>query len=661
MCGIVGIAGRLRRDQLLTAVNAMNVAVAHRGPDDEGAWVGENFAFGMRRLSIIDLAGGHQPMWDSRTGIGIVYNGEVYNYKTLRAGLEKSGISLQTASDSEVVLKTLALKGADAVHDWNGMFAVAAWNDREKKLLLIRDRIGVKPLYYYWDGSILLFASEIKALLASNLFSRRLNRQAVWDYLTYRYVPGPETMWQNIWKLPPGHMLEWSPNGEPRLARYWSSDVVSVDQSMDIGQKTKEFEDLFLDSVAQRLLASDVPVGVMLSGGLDSSSIAAAAVELGHKQFHTFSVGFAEGGEYSELGYARQVARHLGVENHEVVVDQSSFLEMLPHAVQTADEPLADLTIVPLLAVCQLARGHVKVALSGEGADEVLAGYNFNLGHRKFETIRRIQTFPPSLLKAMHRALALLSDRYADKFAEVRNIPLSKWNIAHKNHISWIWDQIEKMALWPHFVGHDSGRILRNMYTAAESPHPLDQILCVYQQSWLVEDLLMKADKMSMAASLELRVPFLDYRLVEWANRQPIGVKIGRVGWRNVTKRVLRRFAKTRLPREIIDRPKKGFPVPVRQWLQDDGFSSWAVEHLLGKQAKLKYFFQPEAMKGQLCRAATGDLKAADKSWLLIVLETWLRGFDVEVASDIPSPSDAAFVAPGPSAGLGLADADDHW
>jgi asparagine synthase (glutamine-hydrolysing) len=368
-------------------------------------------------------------------------------------------------------------------------------------------------------------------------------------------------------------------------------------------------------------------------------------VELGHKQFHTFSVGFSEGGEYSELGYARQVARHLGVENHAVVVDQSSFLEMLPHAVQTADEPLADLTIVPLLAVCQLARGHVKVALSGEGADEVLAGYDFHLMQRKFETIRLLQTFPPSLLKAMHRALALLSKRYAEKFAELKNIPLSKWNIAHNNNMTWMWEQTEKTALWPTFVGYDACRILRNMYTAAESQNPLDQILCVYQQSWLVEDLLMKADKMSMAASLELRVPFLDYRLVEWANRQPIGVKIGRVDRRNVTKRVLRRFAKKRLPREIIDRPKRGFPVPVYQWLQDDGFSSWAVEHLLGKQAKLKYFFQSEAMERQLHRATTGDLEAATKSWLLIVLETWLRGVDVEVASDIPSPSDAAFVA----------------
>src|SRR5215470_12456607 len=408
MCGIVGIAGRLRRDELSSTVTAMSAAVAHRGPDDEGTWVGDGFAFGMRRLSIIDLAGGHQPMWDSRTGVGIVYNGEVYNYKTLRVGLQKSGISLQTASDSEVVLKTLALKGASAVHDWNGMFAVAAWNDREKKLLLIRDRMGVKPLYYYWDGTTLLFGSEIKALLASNVLPRRLNYQAIWDYLTYRYVPGPETAWKNVWKLPPGHLLEWAPDEAPRISCYWQTDVISPDERVDIAQKTKDFEDLFLDSVSQRLLASDVPVGVMLSGGLDSSSIAAAAVELGHKHFHTFSVGFSEGGEYSELGYARQVARHLGVENHEVVVDQSSFLEMLPHAVQTADEPLADLTIVPFMAVCQLARGHVKVALSGEGADEVLAGYGFHLVHRKFETIRLIQTLPQSLLKTMHRTLASL-------------------------------------------------------------------------------------------------------------------------------------------------------------------------------------------------------------------------------------------------------------
>jgi asparagine synthase (glutamine-hydrolysing) len=644
MCGIVGIAGRLRRDELSSTVTAMSAAVAHRGPDDEGTWVGDGFAFGMRRLSIIDLAGGHQPMWDTRTGIGIVYNGEVYNYRSIRRELEKSGADFQTTSDTEVVLKTLASKGADAVHDWNGMFAVAAWNDREKKLLLIRDRMGVKPLYYYWDGTTLLFGSEIKALLAANVGPRRLNYQAIWDYLTYRYVPGPETVWQNVWKLPPGHLLEWAPDKAPRISCYWKTDVISPDEHVDIAQKTKDFEDLFLDSVSQRLLASDVPVGVMLSGGLDSSSIAAAAVELGHKRFHTFSVAFPDGAEYSELIYARQVARHLGLEHHEVVVDQSQFLEMLPHAVRAADEPLADLTIVPLLAVFQLARGHVKVALSGEGSDEVLAGYNFNDMQRKFETIRFLQRLPPSLLKALHRTSTLASSRYAAKLADLRKTPLSEWNLAHLNHMTWLCDEAEKSALWPDFAGANSYRVLRDMYTMTPSPKPLDQLLSVYQKSWLVEDLLMKADKMSMATSLEVRVPFLDYRLVEWANRQPMNVKIGRAGLRHVTKRVLREFARKRLPSQIITRPKQGFPVPVYRWLQDDRFRRWASAHLLGKHAKLKYLFAPQEIEKKLHRAAAGDLEAANKTWLLIVLETWLAAYGAELPLDMPVASDRTFV-----------------
>lgn len=645
MCGIVGIAGRLGKEQLTSVVNAMNAALAHRGPDDEGVWVGDNFAFGMRRLSIIDLTSGHQPMWDHRTGIGIVYNGEIYNYRALRSDLEKAGIPFQTTSDTEVVLKSLALKGVEAVHDWNGMFAVAMWNDRNKKLTLIRDRIGIKPLYYFWDGTTLMFASEVKALLASNLLSRCLNRQAVWDYLTFRYVPGPETIWHNVWKLPPGHILEWSPGGEPHICRYWQSDVIPAAEQGDIEQKTKEFEELFLDAVEQQLLASDVPVGVMLSGGLDSSSVAAAAVELGHKQFHTFSVGFSEGGEYSELGYARQVAEHLGVEHHEVVVERSSFLETLPQVVRATDEPLADPAIVPTLSVFRLAREQVKAVLSGEGADEVLAGYNFDQTYRHFETIRRIQKFPPWLLKSLGTLLTPLPPRYSDRFARVASTPLSRWNITCKNHMTRVWREADKTTLWPTFKGQDSDRILDEMYRASESHDPLSQLLFVYQQSWLVEDLLMKADKMSMAVSLELRVPFLDHRLVEWANRQPLGVKIGRADGRYVTKHVLRRFARKRLPREIINRPKQGFPVPVHRWLQDDGFCRWTREHLMGKRARLKYLFAPQPMERQLCQAATGDPVAAQKSWILIVLETWLREFDVETTSEISHRSNLHAVA----------------
>ena len=640
MCGIAGVAARLDRERLASTVQAMTDAIAHRGPDDEGAWIGDDFGFGMRRLSIIDLAGGHQPMCDSRSGLRIVYNGEVYNYKAVRAKLEKSGLAFRTSSDTEVVLQSLALKGPEAVHDWNGMFAVAAWYEREKKLLLIRDRLGVKPLYYYWDGAVLMFASEIKAFINSDLFTRRLNPLGVWDFLTYKYVPGPHTMWQNVWKLPPGHMLEWSPGSQPRVSQYWKTDVRSVDEPVDIDQKTKEFEELFLDSVSQRLLASDVPVGVMLSGGLDSSAIAAAAIELGHKQFHTFSVAFSEGGQYSELAYARRVAKHLGLQFHELVVDRRSFLDILPDAVRASDEPLADLTIVPLLALMRLTRHHVKVALSGEGSDEILAGYGFHHLWRKFESIRHIQRIPSSLIGPLARALGLVSKTYGNKLDQIARIPLSQWNASLNNYLFLNWNQSDKRSLWPTYQGRDSTVVLQGMYEQARSQDPLEQFLAVLQKSWLVEDLLMKADKMSMAASVELRVPFLDYRLVEWANRQPVAVKIGRFEQRNVTKHVLRRFAKGRLPQEILDRPKQGFPVPVCRWLADEAFGKWAAEYVAGNGARLRYLFQPQEMDRQLRRAAAGDQMSGDKSWLLIVLETWLREFDVDPQLEV-SPADA--------------------
>ena len=253
-------------------------------------------------------------MWDDASGTGLVFNGEIYNYRGLRAGINtKSHPGWVTESDTEVVLKTLAISGEEAINGWNGMFAVASWNKKTKELLLVRDRMGVKPLYYFWDGKTLLFASEIKALFASGLIEPKINRQAIWDYLTYRYVPGPESVWEGIRKLPPGHLLKFRPGGEPIEVRYWNTEVVSDEWEERSEEETDaEFAELFLDAVELRLVASDVPVGVFLSGGLDSSAIAAAAVELGHKNFHTFSVGFGDGGYYSELPFARQVAEHVG-------------------------------------------------------------------------------------------------------------------------------------------------------------------------------------------------------------------------------------------------------------------------------------------------------------------------------------------------------------
>lgn len=629
MCGIAGLGGPLDVDQVTTVLNRMNAALTHRGPDDEGVWAEEGFGFGMRRLSIIDLAGGHQPMWDERTGAGVVYNGEIYNYRALRREMENRGITFTTTSDTEVALKSLGSQGTRAIQDWNGMFAVACWNKTDKKLMLIRDRVGVKPLYYFWDGITLAFASEIKALLASGLFPARLNHQAVWDYLTFRYVPGPQTIWQNVFKLPPAHVLFWSPGAEPQLQCYWRTDVVSEQGEVSVDQKMREFEDLFLDSVRLRLLAADVPVGLLLSGGLDSSAIAAAATELGHKQFHTFSVGFAEGGDYSELAYACQVAKHVGAEYHEVVLDQDTFLEMLPEAVRAADEPLADLTTVPLLAVSRLARERVKVVLSGEGSDEILAGYNFDSSVRLWSFVKRIQTLHPLLLRMIFQLLAFSPGKFARLSKRIADTPLSKWNASLKAHMTKHWSQVEKTSLWPGFPGLDSDRIIADLYAATQSSEPLDQMLSVYQKSWLVEDLLMKADKMTMAASLELRVPFLDYRLVEWANRQSKELKVHCTGHgRYSTKYLLRRFAMKRLPTEIINRPKRGFPVPAYRWLQEERFSGWARECLVGSKARLKSIFPEPQINHQILMAQKGSMDAAQKTWLLIVLEVWLREYD---------------------------------
>jgi asparagine synthase (glutamine-hydrolysing) len=633
MCGIVGLAGPFSRERCIEILEKMNDAIVHRGPDDEGVWAEDGFGFAMRRLSIIDLAGGHQPMWDEQ-GLGVVFNGEVYNYRVLREHLLEQGHHFRTTSDTEVVLKTLAQSGLRGIHSWNGMFAVGAWDRNEKKLVLIRDRMGVKPLYYYYDGTNFLFASEIKAILASGLVSRSINRQALWDYLTFRFVPGPETIWTNIRKLAPGHYLEFSPPKEPVETCYWKTDVRFSPESGNHHaeeQLDQEFAGLFLDSVKLRLEASDVPVGVMLSGGLDSSAVAAAAIELGHRNFHTFSVGFEEGGYYSELPYARQVADHVGANYHEVVIGQKEFLEMLPELVYYSDEPLADLAAVPLLAVSRLAQKNVKVVLSGEGSDEILAGYDLDLLERRWEIVRSLQRVPKPLMSLLAKGSSVFSLEVGKKASRVAELPLSRWNHRELPHMTHFMDQAEKSSLWPNGDKLNSNRVLAALYESTSATDPLQQMLSVYQKPWLVEDLLMKADKMSMAASVELRTPFLDYRLVEWANRQPNYVKLKRTGLRTYeTKSILRRFCARRLPQQVLTRPKRGFPVPVNGWLLN-GLSNWAREILSGDNSRIIQAFSLPNINDLIFKTEQGSIQAAGKVWLLIVLEFWLQKWDVNL------------------------------
>lgn len=633
MCGIVGIAGDLSRDDCLSIVGRMNRSITHRGPDDEGSWAEDGFGFGMRRLSIIDLSGGGQPIWDLATGRGIVFNGEIYNYRALKRDLSANGVGgWTTESDTEVVLKSLIAKGEAAIHEWNGMFAVATWDPERKQLLLVRDRMGVKPLYYYWDGKTLMFASEIKAILASGLVERRIDRQALWDYLTFRYVPGPNSVWHGIKKLPPGHLIRFEQGRSPVVEKYWECDVFSED--LEIRSESEidaEFAELFLDAVELRLVAADVPVGVFLSGGLDSSAIAAAAVEMGHRNFHTFSVGFEEGGYYSELSFAEQVARHVGARYHEVVLDQKQFLEMLPDVVVATDEPLADLSTISLLALSRLAREHVKVVLSGEGSDEILAGYDFDRAEKGWDRVRLLQRFP-SALKVGAAVTRLGPNGLHRRASKVANVPLQSWNLSALPHITGNFSQTEKEGLLAGESLEHSDRIVAAQYAAARSADPLQQMLAVYQKDWLVEDLLMKADKATMAASLEARTPFLDYRLVEWANRQPNSAKVKRKGLGQYeTKSVLRRFCSKRLPRAIIDRPKRGFPDPANHWIEN-GLHSWAHDTLLERGSKLGSVLVRPAVERILADARSGRDGSANRVWALIVLELWMRAWDVVIS-----------------------------
>ncbi|HXQ52115.1 MAG TPA: asparagine synthase (glutamine-hydrolyzing) [Stellaceae bacterium] len=623
MCGIAGAIG-LSADAGRAAVARMIAAIRHRGPDDQGDFAADGIAFGMCRLSIIDLAQGHQPMWGAG-GAGIVFNGEIYNYRALRSELEAGGAVFRTQSDTEVVLRLYEQRSLDALDRLDGMFALCLYDAARRRLHLVRDRLGKKPLYYAELGGVFYYASEAKAIIAALDDRPGIDAQALHHYLTLRYVPGPATVWRGIKKLPPGTALtlDLDRREAPTLARYWSLAFKS--ETADPGRDyVGEFETLFLGAVEKRLVAADVPVGVLLSGGLDSSAVAAASVELGHRAFHTFSVAFAEGGEADETPFARQVAARLGTRHDEIVIGQREFLDFLPDLVRCSDEPLADLASVPLFFVSRLARKAVKVVLSGEGADEMLAGYDLEQTARTIDRMRLLLRIVPRSVLA--QAARLLPTRMRDVLTDVTRVGVEGLFPARATHMTRVWSEAEKRALWRNAaVMESTDDLIRSWYEAARSPEPIDQLQQVNAGSWLVEDLLMKADKMSMANSLELRCPFLDHGLAEWCARLPLAWKVGshETGYRS--KRILRAFARSRLPEAIIERPKRGFPVPAYRWLEGP-LGAWAEDRLISGR-RLDRFFDLRTARRTLDLARRGDEAAQHKVWNLLILDHWLEAW----------------------------------
>lgn len=624
MCGIAGIlkfdAGASVREERL---RAMRDSMVHRGPDDAGLVVRGRIGLGHRRLSIIDLAGGHQPMSDAAGQLWISYNGELYNFRELRKTLEAHGCRFKTQSDTEVVLRAFQFYGPDCVDHLRGMFAFAIWDEGAQRLFLARDRLGIKPLYLAERGDELLFASEIKGLLAGLPGTPRFNRAVLPEYLAARYVAGEETFFEGIRKLLPGHRLLWTPSGGCRQERYWQPPVAVQDDDRPYGEHVRTVREGLVDAVESHLV-SDVPVGLFLSGGIDSTVLASLMAPRVDGPVHTFSVGFSEA-EANEFAYARLAADRIGAEHREVLLSPQRFFGDLPRLIWHEDEPVAFPSSIPLNVVSQLAREHVKVVLTGEGADELFLGYDYRYrvtdwNLRYGERYRRVlpgairntiagtvPRLPWPLRRYLERSFLCMDGSARDAFFENFSVfrgPARRQILRDARSLDG--DDVHERGL--RFFAQGCGDALADMSRAD-------------LQTYLVE-LLMKQDQMSMAASLESRVPFLDHHLVETVSRIPGRVRLHR----GKTKALMRDAVRDLVPDPILNRGKMGFPVPVGAWLAGP-FRGLIDEYVLGARARARGHFDEEALRSMAREHETGRIDHADRLWLLINLEIWQRIF----------------------------------
>lgn len=561
MCGICGIAspdGSPPPDPEVVA--SMNRRLVHRGPDSDGLFDGGRAILAARRLSIIDLAGGSQPIASEDGAVVVVQNGEIYNYRELRRELEGRGHRFATDSDTEVLVHLYEEHGDGFLERLRGMFAVALWDAREQRLLLGRDRFGIKPLYFRLVDGALAFASELKAMLELPGFSRRIDPRAMSAYLAFNSIPAPLTIFAEARKLPPGCMLVWRDGNvtEKRFARAGAVPGQPPENGSAEALEAK-LRDTLRDSVRAHLVA-DVPVGVLLSGGVDSTALAAMAAEESGEGVKTFSIGFEESG-FDELGRARLVAERYRTDHHELVLRPDA-VELLPKLVEAFDEPFGDSSAVPTYLVSQLAAGEVKVALSGEGGDELFGGYYTYVADLLAPRLGRLATLASPLIEALPSSNGKASFDYkAKRFARAAHLP------ALERHHAWkeIFSPDRRAALLGDLVPDwDPVDVYRERYAETHGAEPLARLQDVDLGIYLVDDLLVKTDRSSMAHSLELRVPFLDQRVAELAFGLPRQLKVRGFA----KKRLLRRALAPLLPKEILHGRKQGFSIPLAAWLR---------------------------------------------------------------------------------------------
>ena len=644
MCGINGIALSPESGKTIdrSVIERMRDVIQHRGPDDYGLFIDGNIGLGHRRLSIVDVAAGHQPMTNEDGALQITYNGEIYNHADFRTELEAKGHVYRTHCDTETILHLYEEHGIDCVDYLRGMFAFGIWDRKQKQLFIARDRLGVKPLYYtLTDDGSLFFGSEIKTILVTNAIKPELNYAALPDYLANHSTSGEDTLFVGIKRLLPGHTLLWK-DGKISIKRYWDVSFAGQEENTRSDSECiSQWYELFRESVRLRLMA-DVPLGMFLSGGIDSSAIAAVMSGMVSEPIKTFSVAFKER-EANELEYARIVAEAFKTNHHEVVVSPEDFFGMLPQLVWHEDEPLAHPSSVALYFVSKLAAQHVKVVLTGEGSDELLAGYaryrktilNLALGARYH------QLTPGPIKSLVQKQLRFVPG------ARLRQKMLRTFLAVSPDIESIYFDNfaVFSRAMQPGLLtGEARERVgtidpyarLRELLDKTDAKSFLDRLLYADIKTYLHE-LLMKQDQMSMATSIESRVPFLDHKLVEFTAKLPERLKL-RGG---TTKYVLRQAMKDVLPDAILNRPKMGFPVPIGTWFRG-AYHSVVDEYVLSDRAQSRGIFNADYVRDIVRRHQVGE-DHSERLWSLVNFETWQRRFfDGEVESSFESERELA-------------------
>jgi asparagine synthase (glutamine-hydrolysing) len=616
MCGIAGIAasGGVGGDDP-RLVDRMLHSLAHRGPDDHSVHVEDRAILGSRRLSIIDLAGGRQPLSDESGRIQATQNGEIYNYVELRAELEAKGHRFRTRSDTETLAHLYEEHGPDFVQHLRGMFAIALWDGREGRLVLARDRLGKKPLYWRFAGGRLTYGSELKAILQDPTVEREVDRDALAAYLQFQYVPAPRTILHGVNTLPAAGILVWD-GGEPRVQRYWTP-AFEPKTGQSFEDDVEQGVALMREAVRIRL-RSDVPVGVFLSGGMDSSVVTALMAQESAGPVRTFSIGFANE-TFDELPYARAVAERYGTNHTEEVVDLDA-LSLLPKVVEAYDEPFGDPSMVPTFRVAQMAAEHLKVVLTGDGGDESFGGYSRYRVHQIFGSMDLV---PRPILRAAARTGRFVTTPLGARSRLRRRLRSADalFGLPPDDRyvrIMTILDANERNRLMPDRNGAAADGLLAVLRSGPADP--LERMLRADLLTYLPDDLLVKMDRATMANSLEARAPLLDHHLVEWAARLPVDRKVDG----STSKVLLRAIAKRLMPAEHVDRPKMGFTPPVGDWFRGE-LGTHFRDTVLAADAASRDHLDPKVAGRLLAEHQSGEAEHEHQLWVLLMFELWAR------------------------------------